>query len=414
MRKNKFVLDISKVMSGIFLINILSVITLPIITRIYGTTVYGAYSSVLALLNILVSVSTLKYELAIVIPKSKYAGKMLLRLAVVIMMVFSGLVLLSLLFFNGPIAKNLQVSRSVAFLLPILIALTAIKPVYQAWFSRNQEYGLISKNHITDQLITKLGTIVAGLISPTVWSLVIMYSAGKLFTTFNLIRLSKVNFRKVKTKFLLGYMRKYKKFAIFSTPATLANVTSTQAPILLLSHFFGVEIVAFYAVIQRLISMPIGLVQQSLGQVYYERAAKEINKKGHATSITIKLMLVLSSIGIVAGVFLYFLGPPIFSFFIGNRWADASPYLILLLPFFLFRFIKSPINYWTLINRQELTLIFNVLQFLLTVISFWLFHETPKQAIFSFSLFMAAFYISNILFIIIHSVQIKRRSQVGR
>lgn len=405
LKSNNFIRDIGKVMSGVVIINILSIVSLPIITRLFDPAIFGAYQSLIALVLILSSVSTLKYELAIVLPKRRKSAENILKLAFYILVCFTGLLFLIFFTFNDLIANKFKLPDYVAFILPLLVFVTAIKPVFQYWYTRNQRYGLISKNNVTEQLINRTGMIAAGYVYPSISLLIVSYFLSKIFTTVNLIKSSKVKLLNVKKKLLYLYFVQHKKFLIYITPATLANVLSTQAPVLLVGYFFGPIIAGYFAVVQRLINMPLTLAQQSLGQVYFERAAKEINDKGHAASITLKMISVLSIVALVATAGLYFVGEPVLVKYLGQEWSEASSYLVILLPVFFFRLIKAPINYWILVNKQEITLTMNCFQLVLMAISFAFFHNEPTQSVLTFSLFMAFFYFVNIICVVVHSLK---------
>lgn len=402
MKISNYVLDIGKILSGMMLVNILSMATLPIITRMYNPGVYGGFQSLLALILTLSAFSTLKYEMAVVLPKHNTSAVSVVKLAFYILLSFTAIYLVVDLFFHGDLAGYLKVPMYSAWLLPILVFLTACKPIYLSWYSRNRRYGKISRNNVAEQLINRPLMILFGWISPSAISLVMAYGFSKIFTTVNLMRHSRINLMKMKKKLLGFYLVKYKKFPLFLTPATFANTLSAQAPMLLLGYFFSPAVVAYYAVVQRLINMPMALVQQSMSQVYYERAAKELQSKGNAAAITLKTIATLTVLSCVGGTFLFFFGSPILKIFLGAKFAQSGSYLILLIPWFLFRFIKAPINYWVLINRQEMTLGLHFLQLLCTAASFWFFHDTPKHAILAFSMFMGGYYLINTLLIVIH------------
>jgi O-antigen/teichoic acid export membrane protein len=393
-------------MSGMVLVNILTVITLPIITRIYSPEAYGSYQAMLALILTLGAVSTLRYEMSIVLPKKDISATSIVRLSVYILLGVTFLYYILTLFFHNEIAKYFHAPEYAAWLLPLLIFLTAIKPIYLSWYSRTRQYGLVSKNNVWEQLINRPLMILFGWLSPSVFSLIAAYMLSKIFTTINLVTRSKIDITKFKKKLLGHYMKEYKKFPLFLTPATFANTLAAQAPMLLLGLFFNAAVVGYYSVVQRLVNMPMSLMQQSMSQVYYERAAKELNEKGNAASITLKTIAALSGLAVVGAIFLYFLGNPIIKIFLGKNFHEAATYLVLLIPWFVFRFIKAPINYWELINRQEMTLGLHFFQLALIAAIFWIFHSNARETILAFSLAMGAYYLINIMFIVFHCLKV--------
>lgn len=405
MKLNSYVLDIGKVMSGMVFVNILTMVTLPIITRMYNPAVFGSFQTLLAVILTIAAVATLKYDMAIVIPKNLFSARILVKVTFYVLVTFTAFLYVLDLFLHGKVTHAFKIPIYAAWLLPLLIFITQVKPIYVSWLSRNRRYGLISRNNVSENLINRVLMVGLGWLSPTFFSLTVAYVLSKVFTTVNLMTKANINLLHFKRKWLKHFLVAYRKFPLFLTPATFANTLSANAPMILLGFFFNPMIVGYYAVVQRLVNMPMALMQQSMSQVYYERAAKEVQKKGHAAGITLKTFGVLSLLSLVGGVLLFFLGKPIITHFLGKQYAEAGTYLIYLLPWFLFRFIKAPVNYWELINRQEMTLSLHLLQLLLTGGSLLLFHKTANQAILVFSIAMGFYYFVNILIIVSHCIK---------
>ena len=68
---------------------------------------------------------------------------------------------------------------------------------------------------------------------------------------------------------ILENLRRYRRFPIFLTPAGLLNASGVYVPLLLVASFYGATAAGYLGFSQRILSLPVTLLGQSIAQVYF-------------------------------------------------------------------------------------------------------------------------------------------------
>ena len=112
----------------------------------------------------------------------------------------------------------------------------------------------------------------------------------------------------------------------------------------------------------RILGLPIGLISNSIGEVFKQRAASDYNEFGTCRPIFIKTFKALLISSIVPFTILILFGADIFAFAFGEQWRGAGEYSQILGVMFFFRFTVSPLTYvFYIANKQRLDLLLHLL-----------------------------------------------------
>ena len=120
---------------------------------------------------------------------------------------------------------------------------------------------------------------------------------------------------------------RYRDFPCYRTPQAVLNAASLGLPVLLLTNMFGSASAGQYSLAVLVLSAPVMLLGQSVGEVFYPSIAKTSRENPKMMSVelrkaTIALMLVGAIV--LAPVLLF--GPVLFSFAFGDEWMRAGNY----------------------------------------------------------------------------------------
>ena len=162
--------------------------------------------------------------------------------------------------------------------------------------------------------------------------------------------------------------RRYQKFAILSTPATLLNAIGYYAPLLLVVALYGARTGGLFAFGQRLIEAPLTLLTFSIAQVFVAEAAVLVRKDPRELralfSRTVRRLILLGApaVLVIVAAALLFTG-----LVFGSRWEEAGVYVAILAPFFLFQLATSPLGgTLDVLERQDLHLIREIVRVSIT------------------------------------------------
>jgi O-antigen/teichoic acid export membrane protein len=322
-------------------------------------------------------VACLRYELAIMLPKTDEEAANLFGLSLFFVLIITSISAL-IIFFAGDVIVNLLNSpelKKYLWLIPVSVFVSGIFLALNYWNSRTKHFGRLSIARIISSVATqttKLGAGFAGFVSGGV--LICTGILGQVVSTLVLggqiwrddQHLFKANIR---WKRMLIGLKRYKKFPAFTTWATILNAVSRQSPIFLLAYFFSPQVVGFFAISQRMVNLPSSLIGQKIGQVFFQKAS-DAKHEGKLGNVVEEVFHRLVSLGMFPILLLAIIGRELFFVAFGARWAEAGVYTQILALWTFFAFIYSPVNtLFPVLERQGVNLIFNILLFFARVLS---------------------------------------------
>jgi len=189
---------------------------------------------------------------------------------------------------------------------------------------------------------------------------------------------------------------RYRRFPLFSMQANLINMLSNQAPVLLMTKFFGPAVVGFFNLSQKVLGAPLAVFSKAVSDVFRERASREYREKGNCRPTYLRTMKSLTAIGFLPFLLLFFLAPSLFSFLFGSSWVKAGEYTRILAMMYFFRFIASPLSFMFYIaEKQSLDLLWQIALFVVTVssilVGYW--QRSPEISLWCFSIAYSVMYL---------------------
>jgi O-antigen/teichoic acid export membrane protein len=142
---------------------------------------------------------------------------------------------------------------------------------------------------------------------------------------------------------LRGQAYRYRAFPLFTIPADTANAISAQAPVFLLSIFFGSATVGFFGMTQRVLAAPITFIGRAIQDVFRERAASDLLAHGDCSRVFLKTAKALALLGIVPFLVIQFAGPALFAYVFGCEWEQAGKFAQIMAVLYLLRIVVTPV-----------------------------------------------------------------------
>jgi lipopolysaccharide exporter len=366
--RSSFFTSVLKLVSGTTLAQLITILTAPIISRLFSPDAFGILNVFTSLITIVSVVICLRYEFAIVLPENDEDAANLVGVCVLIALGISLLVGLVLLLFGHPLLALLKAQNLYAFLWLIPIGLL-IQGVFQGlnyWNTRTKHFGRLSIARVSASLTTStLPILLAFIGQATPASLVYSYVMGtfvyvSVLGAQVLKESGKLFYRVIERARMLTNLKRYRKFPLVDSWGTFINNLSWQLPSLMLLYFFSETVVGYYSLSNRLILLPLTLLGNSIAQVFYQRSA-ELRSTPENLSRSVQLVFHrLTAFGLFPAVILAIAGPQLFAIVFGNNWLEAGRYAQILSPWMFVLFISTPLgNLFATLERQELSLIVN-------------------------------------------------------
>lgn len=389
--KSTYLKQIITLMSGSLMAQVIMLGSIPLLTRLYSPSEFGIYSLFISVITIIGSVSSLKYDQAIMLPKNNKDAQALVFLSILITCIITFLSLILILVFNSYLVNYFGNNQLIVFLIPVGILFLGLIQIFNAFSSRNQFYREMSKVRVLNafnlslvQISTKYIASFDGLIF------------GKLAADFTsviyLIRfhinkktLQLKNISKRRIKFNID---KHHHFPKFQSITVFLNAVSQNIPVLLLGALYSIEIAGFYALTIRVLRTPITLIGSATREVFYQKASNLHAQNKSFFNLYIKTTTWLIKIFIIPFMIIILFSNEIFSFVFGEKWEESGLYASVLIYWYFFAFINSPsVMSFSILQLQSFQLKIEFISLILRLNAIYLGYKIYESVVASLILF---------------------------
>lgn len=397
MSKSEFARNVLTLMTGTTIAQAIPILLSPILTRIYTDEDYGLFAPLMSLVTGLLTIAALRYDLAIVLPKSEGEAKSMVKLSRKIAIIVSILITLSVIFFINPIVVSLKSEpiKNWYYVVGLLVFVLIQINIIQSYLNRKKEYNLISKSKMLQGGGVAVSQVVLGSLVFTggASGLILGYLIGQLGSLAYLFKKTNKEFLDVENqdKYLLS---KYKKMPLLNGPNAVVDAVRTNGINIIIVNLFATAILGQFSLAWRILQAPLGLINGAFSKVCFQQLSV-LDKSKHFNFL--KKNLVRSFlIGILPFTILYFFSPVIFSFIYGENWKLAGEIGAVLVPWLFLNLLTSPIStYFIVVEKQGRMLIFAVFYMLVPFVALWYFRHDFLTAIkalsYSMSLMLLVF-----------------------
>ena len=345
----------------------LGLLTAPIFGRLFAPEQVGTFSVFIALITLITTFGTLRYELAVVLPEKDEDAINVWVAAAMFVFVWGIIFGLAVVLGIGNVLGGTSYAVIVPFLwlFPLGIVLGNLNGLMNQWLNRKKCFGSNAISSVTGSVTNQFGAIGAGslgyssaaaLIGVNLFSQVLgLVVKARVFLVQTATHWNNVGWRSI-----WAMLKRYKKFPMVELWSATLNTLSTQLAPLLLVYFYSANVVGLYAQGMRLVQLPMMLIGQSVGQVFYQQAA-EAQTTGRLPEMIKKLMGGLVLVGGFPFLVLGLYGDTIFSILLGARWGEAGVYTQILAGWIFFAFCGAPLSSaYLVLDRQGSLLLFNI------------------------------------------------------
>jgi len=311
----------------------------PVLSRYFEPAAFGTFGVFSGLVAVVGSVATLRYEVAVVLPKSDERARELLFASVLVAIGLSALVAMGLWIGGGWIGRFLDVPSLDGWwwALPLGVLAMGMTQALASWFSRRQDYRIIAGNQLLRSTATVVSQIVGGAFG---LGSVVLVGGKAIGDIAGAARLAWVAWKQGTLRWLEnGTFRRaaraakeFPEFPTYSSAQALLNALSQNIPVVLVASYYGVHSAGLFAFSHRILSLPVGVLSQSVRQVYVQRFSQnEVGDPRNRATI-IRATLLLAVVGVVPAVLLSVWSEPMFALCFGEEWRQAGTFARALLP----------------------------------------------------------------------------------
>lgn len=321
----------------------LVILATPLLTRLYTPAEFGVLAVFSALAYCLISVASLRYEMAVPLAPDDETAMNLLAVAVVAALGTACVCAVVAAVFPGAIHAALGNSgvNPYAWVLSLSVAGGGVYQALTYWEVRRGHFSTIGKTRFA-QNVAQVGVqLSAGLAGLGVVGLVAGDVIGRAGGGGGLAaRLRRDDRHLLATVSVAGMRRaasSYRRFPLLSSWSAIVNAVGLSVPALVFGGLFGAATAGLFVLAQRMVGLPLRLVGSAVAQVYLSEAGRAAHADpSRARALFLQTARRLLLLGLVPTVVVGALGSLLFGAVFGSEWREAGAYAqILALPFAL-------------------------------------------------------------------------------
>jgi O-antigen/teichoic acid export membrane protein len=293
----------------------------PLLTRLYSPSDFGVFAVYTACLYVFSSVATLRNEIAIPGTHSDNDAMVLTVACIYILICYT----VFLVVMSGMAAFSLHANELARYwyLLPIGVFLSGLYNVSMYARLRTSNHTLVSKTKFSQAVMGAIAQIALAFtgIGPVglIVGQILGVSGGvtRLMPPTLFIRnISGVNFSQVRAS-----LRKNSAYVKYDSPGALLNIVNNQFPAIAIAILYGAFAAGTYALVIRIMLMPLSIVAASVSGSLISSAR---HLKNNECGSVIRRISSLSVLVSPALVLVSLVCPLVFGFVFGVKWRDAG------------------------------------------------------------------------------------------
>jgi len=375
----------------------------PLLTRLFEPTDFGVYAIYTSVVIVAGTVACLRFDVAIPVPRLDSTAVALGRLATGTLLTIA---VLSAIFVAVAVAGRLgglKLSLTPGAAAGLIFLGVVGYGGYQLlnyWAIRRHLYKSLAQTRVTRGVMQVVFQVATGLIGTGAVGLMLGHALGHLS---GLVAIGRDFFRHLvrrplKWSRLLWTARRYRRFAVFSTPAALISSATLQLPPVLLALLYDPVAAGYFAIAQRVVATPAGIIGLAISQVFMSetmvlvRSSRRKMRVLYLRALASTFIIGLVPIGLIAVG-----GPWLFGLVFGDQWSEAGNFVRAMSIMFITQFAVYPVSQ-TLhaIERTDLQLLYDIVRMVLgvgTLVGLGLLHVAPVAALLGYSIALAAAYL---------------------
>lgn len=371
---NGFTKNIFKLSFGTIFGQGISLITLPIFTRIYGAEIIGQWALITSMSSIINSFSDLGLINSIMIEENEVKALKIYKVISTISFIIC-FISATVYFLYSYLTSKTYIGYILIISIILFIwafTMQQIQVCY-TWLNRKKKYDILMKNPIINNLVLAIFAIGLGVLGFRSFGYFIGMLLGQIIT---LIHMKLYLPRKMFSFNVAEYrytLKKHKKFVLYQLPSTIILQFKAQLPTILFGSFFGKKMLGYYSVSMRLLTVPISLLANSIGKVYFQRVSELKNNIKEIGKFTLKSLNASMKVSYLPIIGMLVLSDVLFIAFFGDEYKIAGDFTRIMTFYGFFLFLSMSVSGVSIvINKQYFMLLSGLAQVFGIFISFTL------------------------------------------
>ncbi len=339
-----FVKRVGSLFSGTALAQAVQLFAIPALSRLYGPRNYGAYGTFAACLLFAGMAATLRYELAIVLPRVDRVANELARACAWISAAVGGLVLVAGLVLAATL-RRVWLPGGFAEYLAVSSFLVGLFNTMSALAIRHHRYRAISVARFV-QVVASVATSVACASAGLLEQGLLIANVAGYATACTVIAatggLGRAMFARTPLARSLAALRRYKTFPMYNMPQALMDGLRPLGTVFSVQYFFGAAATGVYHLANQTLQTPTLALSQAISQVYFRDLVDSVGT-ARARRTARRLVSALAAASLLGLALLWRFGNPVTMTLFGARWAGVHGIMMSIGLVVAVNFVVSPL-----------------------------------------------------------------------
>jgi O-antigen/teichoic acid export membrane protein len=393
--------------SGTAVAQLIGIVSMPIITRLYtpyDLGILAVYSSVLIITCI---GATLRYEFALGLPERDEDAANLLGLCLILLLATTASFALILLFGGELLINTFNLNSIERYLWFLLVGFfgMGLYTILSYWAVRQRDYKRITYTKFNQSAGGSLCKILLGMFSFGPMGLIlgdiVSQTAGISAFAHAMWRSERGYFKAISLGGMKKIARTYKSFPIFNFPYSILNSISLQLPSLMLLTLYDARTVGLYALAYTLMVLPGSIISGSIGQAYLGEASKMVREGSRELRfLYVRTLKHLLMIAVPLICILALCAPLVVPILFGEVWVEAGWFCWPLALTVIGSFVVGSTTNLPIYGYNHWMLIWDAIRFIGVLLGFYmcqLLGVTVVVTLLIYSIIMALTYLLNVI-----------------
>ena len=363
--------------SGTALAQLIPILLQPLLRRSFTADIFGAYSVYMSLLGILIVISSLRYELAIILPKKDNEAMAVFFLSVILNFVFNLILFIVILVFKIQLLSFLNLQQQFYIYLLLTPAGIFLFGFYQSinyWLIRKKGFVAISLNKFVRRGVegaSQVTFVFTQMTNGLIFGDLLGHIANIFSGLLQGIKAG-LSIRLFSPRMMVYVLKKYSHYPKYNFLPSFMEACSFLLPVILINKFFSSESTGYFDLCKLLLSVPLALIATSLSNVLLQRISEKDKLKLSISSDLLNVLKFISLIVIAEITVILLFGDELFRFFFGPDWEISGRISRILVWSFAFNFLTSSFSsIFISLKKIKLLSVWQILYFGMIILLFF-------------------------------------------
>lgn len=382
----------------------IGLITIPLLSRLYSPSDFGIFALYSSTILVLAPLATLRYHVAVPLPKSDRSAVALLVLCGAIALGFAVILASVILICGELIFRLLSLDPLVPYLLfiPLGVLAASLFEMMTMWATRQHAFKTIASTQVVQSFLGEGFKVGLAFASIGPMGLVLGHQMGHVGGAVaywhKAARRIRKALRGVSPKLVKFVAMRFSGFPLTRTPGQILLALATQAPLFLVAAIYDISVAGQMGIAMLAFMAPFNLIGQAAGRAYFAGIAKIGSSKPELIRHELKkVSWMLALISAPIAITLFLAAEQTVILLLGEEWSQAGRFISAMALALVPQFISATvIRTLDVLEAHALVVGIHMSRLLAIVAVFALvarFGASPEQAILTFSLVLGAHYI---------------------